>query len=297
MPAPMSATQRQRLASLLASSALLLSAVGVSAPAVEPPAVEAGGLPNACLQQHVRAQELRLDSRLLEARELLRSCAEDACPTLVRTDCGNLLAEAQRAIPTLVLELSNPEVEPSRVRVSLNGTVLPLQFGQPLEVDAGAVRLLVEAPGYQAFEETLIVREGEKNRLVPVQLVLPAPPPLPPLSPPLAIPPATPAPVPVRAHDVGGTADPLPYVFGSLALVAAGTSGYFTWSALDERSRLERECAPLCSETRRRKVKNELLVADIAGGLAVAAASVTITLLVLDPGESRSSAAQRSSQP
>jgi hypothetical protein len=228
----------------------------------------------------VEAQELRLDSRLLEARELLRACTAPACPTLVRTDCGTLLAEIQRAVPTVILELLNPELNPKRVQLSVNGQLRPLEFGQAYEFDAGALKLRVDAPGYEPLEETLIVREGEKNRLVPIRLALPGPPPLPVMLPTPASLPRSSPPEQARAEDVPGTAA-APYVLASIALVATATSVYFAWSALDQRARLKRQCAPLCSDDDRRAVANGLLVADIAGGVALAAASVSITLFVL----------------
>jgi hypothetical protein len=228
----------------------------------------------------VRAQELRLDSQLLEARALLRACAEPSCPNLVRSDCAVLLAEIQRALPTVVLELSNPELNPTKVSITVNGRLQPVAFGETYEFDAGALALRIEAPGYQPLEETLIVREGEKNRVVQIRLLLPAPPALPVMLPPLGNPPRTPT---VTADAAKPRAlEVAPYVLAGVALVATATSAYFVWSALDRRDRLQRSCAPLCSENDQERVGNDLLIADIAGGVALGAGAVSITLFVLD---------------
>lgn len=303
MPTTMSAWPGQELVWRVASSALLASTTALAAPTqapqthaapsetvqsnaaapveTEPAESEPSeGEPIDCLAQHVRAQELRLDSRLVEARDLLRACSQPTCPTLVRTDCGSLLAEIQRAVPTVVLELLNPEINPERVSVAVNGHARAIEFGQAYEFDVGAVRLRIEAPGYEPLEETLIVREGEKNRLVPLRLELPGPPPLPMMPPPLGSPPRRTLP-PESQEPKTATGEVIPYALAAAALVATATSAYFAWSALDERARLDKRCAPLCSDDEQRNLRRDLLVADIAGGIAVAAGSLSVTLFVL----------------
>lgn len=258
------------------------------APSAEPnrvpsPAPSSSSVPVDCLGNHVSAQELRLDGSLVAARELLRSCSAPTCPVLVRSDCSALLADVERAMPTVVLELANPELDPSKVNVSLEGLPGGLHFGQAYELDAGAVALHAEAPGYEPFSETLVVREGEKNRVVQVRLSLPAPPALPVVVPPLGAPRQSVAAVDERAPEAPA-ARVVPYAFAAVALVATAASAYFAWSALDRRARLERTCAPLCSERARQQVADDLFASDLSGGIAVVAGGVSITLFVLDPG-------------
>jgi hypothetical protein len=258
------------------------------APSAEPSSVPSPGPSNAsvpldCLANHVSAQELRLDGSLVAARELLRSCSAPTCPALVRADCSALLADVERAMPTVVLELVNPELDPNKVRVSLEGLPGGLLFGAVYELDAGAVALHAEAPGYEPLSETLVVREGEKNRVVQIRLLLPLPPALPIVVPPLGLPRQSLPAVDERARRAP-VPRVVPYVFAAVALVGTATSAYFAWSALDRRARLERTCAPLCSERARQQVTDDLFASDLSGGIAMVAGGVSITLFVLDPG-------------
>lgn len=276
------------LRSGLGAATLLVSIGALAAPEASSPATSlarAAGAPpqseNACLALHESAQEERLGGELLKAREMLRECTNADCPSLVRADCATLLAEVERVVPTVLFELQNPELDPARVRATVVGPeARALAFSVPLEFDAGSLTVRFEAPGYVPLEQTLIVREGEKNRLVPVRLSLPPPPPLPLFPPSLAeTRPRRPAPTPTQRASRSRL---LGYVLGGVAVGAAATSTYFAVSALDRRANARRRCAPLCSQRESDAIAKDLLAADLTGGVAVLALGVSVTLLVLD---------------
>ncbi|MGZ5969407.1 MAG: hypothetical protein ACXWP4_17160, partial [Polyangiales bacterium] len=131
----------------------------------------------ACATASEKAQSLRSEGKMIAARELLLVCARDVCPTVVRKDCSRWVAEVDEALPTIVVAAKDEaghDVTEAKVFVddqlfadSLDGKA------QPIDPGAHVVRL--ERQGKQITEKVL-VREGEKNRIVLIHL---GPPPKP----------------------------------------------------------------------------------------------------------------------
>jgi hypothetical protein len=136
----------------------------------------------ACIAADDAAQALRRSARLREARDQLALCVSPDCPQLVREDCAERLAEVDRAMPRVRIEVSDDagrDVGP--IRVSVDGRrVASLESGQPAPLDPGQHRVVVEV-GPSRAEQTIVVREGHADQLE--HIVLPALPALSPLVP------------------------------------------------------------------------------------------------------------------
>lgn len=135
------------------------------------PRAAAAAAPPACLEKHAEAQDLRRASKLLAAQTDLLACTGDpACPTVVRRDCAKLLEDLQPAIPSLVFaaldEHGNDTVV---VQVFQNDTLVSKELTvQALELDPGEYRFRFVGPAATVKEETVYLREGEKNRRIVV---------------------------------------------------------------------------------------------------------------------------------
>ncbi len=108
---------------------------------------------------------LRRDvTKLVSARDRLRVCAADDCPTEIRDDCRKLLAEVEGAIPTIV-----PVAEDATgsalldVRLEVDGvTVAQKLEGLPLSFDAGAHKVAF-VRGSERVEMNVVLTAGRKN--------------------------------------------------------------------------------------------------------------------------------------
>jgi hypothetical protein len=146
------------------------------------------------------------------------------------------------------------------VTAHLDGAPLAIQLdGRPIVVDPGLHTVTFERAGSPTLEQKVIVREGEKNRLVSVDWA-PAPAPV---AAPIPPPVATERPVPVSVYAVLGVA-----ALGFVDFGVAGTLG------LVKKQDLERSpaCAPFCPANDVHYVKTMYAVADV--GLAVGVAGV-----------------------
>jgi hypothetical protein len=201
---------------------------------------------DACIQAAEKSQVERKAGHLGAARELLVSCSADACPALIRSDCARWLGEVEAATPTVVLRATDgagEDVNDADVRV--DGAPRPHALdGRAIPLDPGPHRLRVERRGL-TIEREVVVREGERDRVIAVRLAPPVKP----------------------------TARGVPR--GAWILMGAGAAvmaaGAILWiDGLEDRSRLFTECAPNCTPQRIDDARNKLIAGDIVFGVGAA---------------------------
>jgi hypothetical protein len=232
-----------------------------------------------CLANHEQSQLRRIEKRLIGARSAARACAITACPAAIRSDCSEWVAELSKLIPTVLLVAESGSGELENVRVTLDGVVLTEKLdGTAIEIEPGPHLLRFEHGTEPPIDRRIDVPEGEKGFMVRVRFAGEAPPPTP-VAP---VPPVAPAPAAPR--DPGTRPVPiLTYVFGGVAVAAAGTSAVLAANAFSEKSKASEECAPNCSEERIDDIHGRFVLADVAGGVAIASAGVAVLFYVTRP--------------
>lgn len=256
-----SGPKRRRVGRTLWLASLIGSCVCARAHAEDTRPPEPEELRQTCLSDHEAGQLARLDGKLVVAKQRLSACAVANCPAALRADCTQWLAELKNAIPSVVLAATSERGDEARVRVFLDGAALTDRLdGNSFELDPGPHRFRFELAPYAPIEESLLLREGERERLVRVRFVSPASATLPvgPVAAPVAT--ASMRPVPW-----------LTYALGGLSLVALGSTAYFGLHAIGEQSEKLDTCAPLCSSAEMREVSRPALAADISLLVAVLA--------------------------
>jgi hypothetical protein len=125
-----------------------------------------------CISANTSAQSLRREGKLAESRQQLQMCSDPKCPGLVVTDCTKRLDELESAQPTVVFEVRNPAGS-DLVAVMIKIDTRPLLSrldGSAVAVDPGEHSFTFEAEGLPPAERTIVIREGEKARHIPVML-------------------------------------------------------------------------------------------------------------------------------
>jgi hypothetical protein len=189
-----------------------------------------------CFAASLEAQTLKMKGELHAARDKFQTCARDACPKLVRHDCVDWIGKIAVAMPTIVIGAHDKHgKDVVDVRVSLDGTPLTTHLdGKPIEVDPGSHTLHFEMDGAPSVDQPLLVREGEKDRLVTVAIG-PEPPPVVVAPPP---PPSSGAPS-MWTWIIGGV--------GLASLAATAVSGSISlvqWQSLHDGCAVTHSCAP-----------------------------------------------------
>jgi hypothetical protein len=123
----------------------------------------------ACVDSFGQSQSLRLAGKLLEARKDLVRCGQAHCPELIRVKCVPWLEEVTHNIPSLVIDARDGEGgDLVDVRVSVDGELVRKELdGTDIQLDPGPRELRFEYGG-QTKTLKLVMRQGEKNRVVRV---------------------------------------------------------------------------------------------------------------------------------
>jgi hypothetical protein len=212
-----------------------------------------------CATHYERAQELRLDGHLRAAQEDLLSCAQNSCPAFIRNDCTKWLDEVQAAQPTVVFVARQAGRDVAEVTVTCNEQLLADRLdGRAILIDPGRQQCRLEAAGAEPATVELLVVEGQKGRLVEVDLVAIRPPPRPRPAPPPPPPARSPAPLVLAGVGAAGLA----------GFVALGASG------LSSEHRLRDLCAPDCSSSDVRSVRTRYAFADVSLGIGIVSAAI-----------------------
>lgn len=223
-----------------------------------------------CMTAYADAQEERLRSALLAAREQLLMCTRDDCPAPIVHDCSEWLAQVERDLSSVVFAISDEAGRdlPS-ARVRLNGEPLAAHAeGRAQPLDPGAYEYSVELHGYERVEGTIVMRQSEKNRIVRVLLKRPQRVDL------------TPKPPAAAAQGGGFRVPAASIVLGATALVGTAGFTYFGLSGQSKRADAE-QCSMGCGELID-SGKRDYIVADISLGVAVVAAGTALLIALLD---------------
>jgi hypothetical protein len=222
--------------------------------------------PNQCALAYEEAQVMRAEGQLRAARRQLQDCVRPECSEFVRADCGRWLGELEAALPSIVLVVKRGATELENVEVVFDDQPLVSRIdGKAIPVDPGRHVLRFSHQGTDPLTIEVLLREGDKNRLITA--ILPEP---------KGTAPARDAVNPHRPVQTARRHGTLTYVLAGVG--ALGTAGFVTLSLLGngDRRDLERTCAPRCSEDEIGTVRTKYLLADASlaiGALALGGAA------------------------
>ncbi|MES1177398.1 MAG: hypothetical protein ABUL62_23960 [Myxococcales bacterium] len=233
----------------------------------------------ACALAYENSQEHRRAGALLVARAELARCAQDDCPEFIRNDCTQWSKETEAEQPTVLLSAKRGGRELNDVRVSLGDRVLAERLpSQAIALDPGSYELQFEAPGSAVLVQQVVIRAGEKNQLVQVDL---APPPAPPAAP--LQPAGAPIPSATLRSDAAapsGARRVLPWALLGVGAASLGAGvGFALWGHSNE-NQLRASCSPICSDSEVRPVRTKYLLGDVSLGVGLVSASLAAYLFL-----------------
>jgi hypothetical protein len=225
---------------------------------------------SACTKSYENAQILKKKREYISARRELVTCIHE-CPVVVQRECGQWLEALETVVPSVVIHAEAMGEDRTEVKVELDGKVIAEKIdGKGIDVDPGQHDFRFTLAGFPQVRKNLLVHEGEQLRVVRVVFEHPE------ASTGLGqkAPPATEKrrPVPPALYFVGAVA-----VAGGAGFAAFGLVG------TSQRSRLERDCSPRCTDSAVEGVRRNLLMADISLGVGVLAATTGVVLWLTRP--------------
>lgn len=207
-----------------------------------------------CIAASEKAQQLRNEGKLLEARDELATCQRPVCPKLVQQDCAQWTSDVLKLLPSIVPSAKDRKGRDLvDVKVSIDGKLVTDKLdGKPVDVDPGVHQVRFEAPGSPAVEERVVARQGEQSRIVTVTLGAATPDPW------------TPTPKP----ETGKSSPPvLAYILGGVGIAALGTALVIDLGANSDARTLKETCSPRCEQSQVDDVEQKYLIAGITAGV------------------------------
>ncbi len=235
---------------------VLLAASATSAPASAEPEKPA----EKCVAAADRGQLLRDEGKLRASRAELVVCGAEACPTVVRRECVRWLEDVEARIPTVVVAPRDGHGKDlAGARLVLDGEpVDPSRTGRAIPLDPGTHTVTAEMPGHEAVRETFVLRERERERVVPVVLRAPG--------------------------EVVRTEKRVPalsWVLGGVAVAGGVGFGVFWAKGMDQVGDLRATCSPYCTQEQIDEVRPSLTIARVSGAIGIGAGVAAIAVYLL----------------
>lgn len=237
-----------------------------------------------CARAAERAQQHRIDGKLLAAQEELHTCMKSSCPAVIRSHCTRWFEEVESALPSIVLRVTDEAGHDlTDVTVSVDGAVIDSwREGLPIVLDPGEHEFVYERPGYEPVLERVLIAASEKNRVLSITLATKA---------------STPRQTSAydddprrELSDLSEHDDPAraprrrpsaaAWIAGSAALAAWGSFAYFGITGQKDMQHLRDTCAGECPQSEVDKAWTRLVIADVSLGVAVVATGVATWLFV-----------------
>ncbi len=275
----------------MASAVVTLVALGFAGRA------DAAPTRQACVDAYEQSQVSMRRGHLLQSRESLATCLDQACPSTLRTDCAEWLKEVESRTPTIVVEctLDGAAVRDGKLFIDDKLHAAGVD-GRAIELDPGVHSFRMEpSDGTKGARVETMIREGEK--LKPIRLELPSrmTKPVTTTPPSAALSTTTASP---QAADKG-LSRPIPWtVYAAAGVGALSAIGFtaFAISGASGKSDLE-PCKPDCSQSRIDSVRGRFIVADVFLGVSVVSLGVAAILYLTRPTVTSSASIRHPIQP
>ncbi len=131
----------------------------------------------ACISNYKSGLEQERTGRLLEARELFIRCAKTACGSPLREECTTRFTQLSIDIPSVVPVVTNAAGKPeTNIEVAVDGQRLTSSLdGHSFILDPGAHDFSFSKDGHIFATQSLMIVQGQRNRLLSVSLQPSAP--------------------------------------------------------------------------------------------------------------------------
>ncbi|HEY2512701.1 MAG TPA: hypothetical protein VGI39_17660 [Polyangiaceae bacterium] len=255
-----------------------LAALALSTPRL----ASADDAKRACVAASTDGQTLRKDDKLLAARDKLRMCASDPCPTVVKTHCLKWLNEVEGMIPTAVVRATDASgSDVLDAEVTIDGQ--PSKLGRPETLDPGQHVVLVKRPNGDQKQENFLLVDGDHARVLNVELPAAAASGTAPAAKGAASG-AEKEEAPAASHSGGIPAGA--WILGGAGVVALATSAIFFAQTSQEFNTLQSTCAPACTDAETSNARTHAVVTDVALGVGLGALGVAVIWAIVGRGSS-----------
>ncbi len=211
-----------------------------------------------CLSAHTRAQELKKQSKFVEANEFLSICSGAVCPGAIIEDCATWMSDLETITPSMVFQVHVDGKEAPLAKIEVDGKVVEDEDKvSGVQVDPGLHKVTATLPDRAPMTQSINLPAGQRMRLVSFEFEDERP----------------------MAADAGvipqeDVSRPVPVaVYPLVGVGVVGLAGFGVLASLSkaEQNDLGKRCSPDCSDDDLSKMKTMYLIGDISAAVGVAA--------------------------
>lgn len=208
-----------------------------------------------CFEAHRSAQELKRESKFVEAHAHLLICSEGGCPGAIIEDCGSWLGDLEQLTPSVVFQVDVDGKDAPDAQIFIDDVAVQNTSGG-VQVNPGSHTIRASIPGAEPLTQKVNLPAGQRMRLITFKFES---------APASALPSAQPVDKPVRPVPIA--------VYPLLGVGVAGLAAFGVLASLGkaEQNKLKDSCAPNCSADDMSKMKTMYLIGDISAGVGAAA--------------------------
>jgi len=216
-----------------------------------------------CVDWHKQAQLAQNELRLVEARQLAKLCAAEACPGLIVNDCARWFNDLDLRLPSVVFEVRVDGEPDTTATVTSDGKrVDEWTRGEALRLDPGEHQFKAELGDYAPIVRKVLLAEGMRFRVITIDFKSAS------LQKAPSTPPAVVAPEPAQPQ--ARRLSPLFIPLLAAGGVGLGGFGVFALVGKSKQHNLENTCRPNCTQDDLGGMKTAYLLGDISLGIGVA---------------------------
>ncbi len=235
--------------------------------------------PKACINTHATGQREAKAGHLRLATQLFTQCGSDeSCPNQLRQECAELLQTVQQTVPTVIFSVLDEKTNDiSAVKIfSTDELIADGIDGRAIQIDPGKHRFRFLLPWGAVLSSDVLIREGEKNRLIQVRLGEEASPGEPKAV--TTVLPPTQAQAPAANPQPEARSKPplAAWILGGTAVAALGVGTTFAIVGSSKKSDIN-ACSPNCGSDMHSTydaLKRDYLMADIGFAVGVVTAGL-----------------------
>jgi hypothetical protein len=126
----------------------------------------------ACADAFERGQVQRREGKLLAARRDFVFCAQQQCPEAIQQQCTSFHTDVDKMVPSIVISaIDSRGRDVVDVSVRIDGKPAGARLeGKPIELDPGEHIVRLEREGMKPVEQAVLVAEGQRAKLVRIEL-------------------------------------------------------------------------------------------------------------------------------
>jgi hypothetical protein len=231
-----------------------------------------------CIAAADEGQKLRDDGKLTEARERFITCAAKACPSVIAKQCSQWLTDADQNTPTVTFRaLDDQGKETFTVKVSIDGAQVASTIeARALPINPGEHIVRFELADGRSLEDRVLLRPGEKNRMIELSFQ-----PKTPVIAPSKTTPVTPPPPVEPTNDNGFRVPLLGWVGLGVGVVGGIMTVAFAVSANNAETDLRTSCAPNCDSSQKSSIDTKVALANVGLVVGLVGLGVAVVTTVM----------------